>query len=88
MTLHSAKGLEFPTVFIVGFEEGLLPHAKSELEPDQVEEERRLCYVGITRARQKLYLIYAGERIYFGNPTMNLPSRFLDEIPEDVKEEI
>jgi len=88
MTLHSAKGLEFPVVFIIGMEEGLLPHAKSTDEEMEIEEERRLCYVGITRAKEKLYLIYAGERIYFGNPTMNLPSRFLDEIPEDVKEEI
>ena len=88
MTLHSAKGLEFPVVFIIGMEEGLLPHAKSTDEEMEIEEERRLCYVGITRAKEKLYLIYAGERIYFGNPTMNLPSRFLDEIPKDVKEEI
>jgi len=88
MTLHSAKGLEFPVVFIIGFEEGLLPHSKSIDEDSDVEEERRLCYVGITRAKQKLYLLYASERIYFGNPVANSPSRFLAEIPEDVKQEI
>lgn len=88
MTLHSAKGLEFPLVFIIGFEEGLLPHSKSIDEDGDIEEERRLCYVGITRARKKLYLIYASGRMYFGNPVVNMPSRFLDEIPEEVKEEI
>jgi len=88
MTLHSAKGLEFPVVFIIGMEEGLLPHAKSTDEEMEIEEERRLCYVGITRAKQKLYLIYTSERIYFGNPTVNVPSRFLAEIPKDVKEAI
>ncbi|MCX6812213.1 MAG: UvrD-helicase domain-containing protein [Candidatus Berkelbacteria bacterium] len=88
MTLHSAKGLEFPIVFVIGLEEGILPHSRSEFEPDQVEEERRLCYVGMTRAQKTLYLLYAGERTYFGKLTMNLPSRFLEEIPEEVKEEI
>lgn len=88
MTLHSAKGLEFPVVFIIGFEEGLLPHSRSINEDGDIEEERRLCYVGITRARKKLYLIYASQRIFFGNPTINLPSRFLEEIPEEVRREI
>ncbi len=88
MTLHSAKGLEFPVVFIIGLEEGLLPHSRSVDDDGDVEEERRLCYVGITRARQKLYLLYASGRIYFGNPLVNMPSRFLAEIPEEVKEEI
>ncbi|MEI6144214.1 MAG: UvrD-helicase domain-containing protein [Candidatus Berkelbacteria bacterium] len=88
MTLHSSKGLEFPTVFMIGMEEGLLPHARSVVDENEVEEERRLCYVGITRARKKLYLIYASGRIYFGNPVANLPSRFIAEIPDDVKSEI
>ena len=88
MTLHSSKGLEFPTVFMIGMEEGLLPHARSVVDENEVEEERRLCYVGITRARKKLYLIYASDRIYFGNPVANVPSRFLSEIPDDVKAEI
>jgi len=88
MTLHSSKGLEFPTVFMIGMEEGLLPHARSIVDENEIEEERRLCYVGITRARKKLYLIYASGRIYFGNPVANLPSRFISEIPDDVKSEI
>jgi DNA helicase-2/ATP-dependent DNA helicase PcrA len=88
MTLHSSKGLEFPSVFIIGMEEGLLPHARSIIDESEIEEERRLCYVGITRARKKLYLIYASGRIYFGNPVANVPSRFLSEIPEDVKSQI
>lgn len=88
MTLHSSKGLEFPIVFMIGMEEGLLPHARSVVDENEVEEERRLCYVGITRARKKLYLIYASGRIYFGNPVANVPSRFLSEIPDDVKVDI
>ncbi|MCX6810978.1 MAG: UvrD-helicase domain-containing protein [Candidatus Berkelbacteria bacterium] len=88
MTLHSSKGLEFPTVFMIGMEEGLLPHARSIIDENEIEEERRLCYVGITRARKKLYLIYASGRIYFGNPVANLSSRFIAEIPDDVKSEI
>ena len=88
MTLHSSKGLEFPVVFMIGMEDGLLPHSRSILDESEIEEERRLCYVGITRARKRLYLIYAVGRIFFGNPVANLPSRFLAEIPEDVKVEI
>ena len=82
MTLHSAKGLEFPIVFMVGMEEGLFPHSRSMLDPGELEEERRLCYVGITRAKEKLYLTYTRQRLYFGQRTSNLVSRFLTEIPE------
>lgn len=80
MSLHSAKGLEFPVVFIVGVEEGLLPHSRSMHDPDQLEEERRLCYVGITRAQEKLYLSYAQRRWQYGRGHDSLPSRFLREI--------
>jgi DNA helicase-2/ATP-dependent DNA helicase PcrA len=82
MTLHSAKGLEFPVVFLTGLEEGVFPHARSLSEPDDVEEERRLCYVGITRARQRLYLSYALHRRMHGYG-VGEPSRFLREMPED-----
>jgi DNA helicase-2/ATP-dependent DNA helicase PcrA len=81
ITLHAAKGLEFPVVFIVGMEEGLLPHRKSYDDPDQMEEERRLCYVGITRAMQRLYLVRAFRRSSMGSTSINLPSRFLLDIP-------
>ena len=84
MTLHNAKGLEFPYVFIVGLEEGLFPHGNSMDDPQDLEEERRLCYVGITRAKQKVYLSYANHRLYFGSIQTNLPSRFLDDIPEEL----
>jgi DNA helicase-2/ATP-dependent DNA helicase PcrA len=84
MTLHNAKGLEFPTVFIVGMEEGLFPHSRSLLEPAEVEEERRLCYVGITRARQRLYLSYAQARMIYGGLQVSQKSRFLSEIPEEL----
>ncbi len=77
MTLHSAKGLEFDTVFFVGLEEGILPHARSLLEPAELSEEIRLAYVGLTRARQRLFLVYAQQRIQFGNMSMNSPSRIL-----------
>ncbi|MBU1031402.1 UvrD-helicase domain-containing protein [Patescibacteria group bacterium] len=82
MTLHSAKGLEFPTVFMVGMEEGLFPHSRSMLDAGELEEERRLCYVGITRAKEKLYLTYTRQRLYFGQRSSNLVSRFLTDIPE------
>ncbi len=88
MTLHSAKGLEFPLVFITGFEENLFPHRLSLEEPGQLEEERRLCYVGMTRAMQKLYIIYAEMRNLHGNETFNPPSRFLREIPSELTQEI
>jgi DNA helicase II / ATP-dependent DNA helicase PcrA len=82
MTLHAAKGLEFPVVFIIGLEDGVFPHLRSLTEPDQLEEERRLAYVGITRARQRLYLTHAWSRTLFGGTQYNPPSRFLDEIPD------
>ncbi len=81
MTLHSAKGLEFPVVFLMGMEEGIFPHMRSIGDPEQLEEERRLAYVGITRARQRLYLTYAWSRTLHGSSMYNPPSRFLDEIP-------
>ena len=82
MTLHSAKGLEYPSVFLVGLEDGVFPHLRSLGEPEQLEEERRLCYVGITRARERLYLSHAWSRMLYGSTQYNPPSRFLDEIPE------
>ena len=88
MSLHSAKGLEFPMVFIVGAEEGLLPHQKSLWEKEQMEEERRLCYVGITRAKNKLVITYARRRWNFGRVTHSTPSRFLSEIGKDLIQEI
>jgi DNA helicase-2/ATP-dependent DNA helicase PcrA len=81
ITVHAAKGLEFPVVFIVGMEEGLLPHAKSFDDPDQMEEERRLCYVGITRAKERVYLVRAFRRSSLGSSMVNPPSRFLLDIP-------
>lgn len=90
MTMHAAKGLEFPIVFIVGLEEGIFPHSKSLFSPKDLEEERRLCYVGITRAKEKVYLSFALRRSRFGGIEINPPSRFLSEIPDtliDVKEE-
>jgi len=88
MTLHSAKGLEFPLVFIAGLEEGLFPHYLSVHDPNQIEEERRLCYVGMTRAKQKLYLTFAETRRIYGQESRNQPSRFLTELPEDCVDEI
>jgi DNA helicase-2/ATP-dependent DNA helicase PcrA len=88
MTLHSAKGLEFPLVFICGVEENLFPHKMSMDEPGQLEEERRLCYVGITRAKKKLFLTYAETRRLYGNDSFNAPSRFIREIPSDLLEEV
>jgi DNA helicase-2/ATP-dependent DNA helicase PcrA len=84
MSLHSAKGLEFPIVFMVGMEEGLFPHSRSILDKAQMEEERRLCYVGITRAKKRLYLTYAKRRMIYGSITSALPSRFLSDIPEEL----
>jgi len=84
MTLHSAKGLEFPVVFMVGMEEGLFPHSRSMLDVNELEEERRLCYVGITRAKEKLYLTYTRQRLYFGTRSNNLVSRFLSDIPQEL----
>ena len=82
MTLHAAKGLEFPIVFIVGMEEGLFPHSRALWEKEQMEEERRLCYVGITRAKETLFLSYASKRLFYGETSSNAPSRFLSDIPE------
>ncbi|MFA5928658.1 MAG: UvrD-helicase domain-containing protein [Candidatus Margulisiibacteriota bacterium] len=81
MTLHSAKGLEFPQVFITGCEEGLLPHYRSQIDPDMLEEERRLFYVGVTRAKEKVTLTLAKKRLIFGETWYNEPSRFLQDIP-------
>ncbi len=81
ITLHQAKGLEFPAVFIVGMEEGVLPHFRSFDDPDQMEEERRLCYVGVTRAKQRVYLVRAFRRSLMGSSRVNSPSRFLRDIP-------
>ncbi|NTV40658.1 MAG: UvrD-helicase domain-containing protein [Candidatus Moranbacteria bacterium] len=86
MTLHSAKGLEFPTVFIVGLEEGILPHARSLLSHGEMEEERRLMYVGLTRAKEKIYLLFTRQRTLFGMAQMNAPSRFLEDIEEKLIE--
>ncbi len=88
MTLHSAKGLEFPLVFLSGLEEGLFPHRMSAEEPGRLEEERRLCYVGITRAMRILYLTHAETRRLHGNDTYNRPSRFMREIPPELVQEI
>ena len=84
MTVHNAKGLEFPVVFIVGVEEGVFPHIRSIGDTDQMEEERRLCYVGITRAMERLYLVNAWSRSLWGSLNYNPPSRFLNEIPEEL----
>ena len=86
MTLHSAKGLEFPAVFIAGVEEGIFPHNRALTEPDEMEEERRLAYVGITRAMNRLFISHAWSRMLYGNTQYNPPSRFLDEIPSELIE--
>ena len=82
MTLHAAKGLEFPIVFMIGMEEGIFPHSRSLMERSELEEERRVCYVGITRAKRRLFLTYAKRRLFFGQRTSNPPSRFLTELPQ------
>jgi len=86
MTLHGSKGLEFEVVFMVGFEEGILPHSRSMIEEAQIEEERRLCYVGITRAKDYLEITYASKRLFFGKSSLNEPSRFLLDIPLHLQE--
>ena len=88
MTLHSAKGLEFPLVFITGFEEGLFPHKLSVEDPNQLQEERRLCYVGMTRSMEKLFVTHAEMRNLYGNESFNPVSRFLREIPEELTVEV
>ncbi|MEX0895341.1 MAG: UvrD-helicase domain-containing protein [Patescibacteria group bacterium] len=84
MSLHAAKGLEFSVVFMAGMEDGLLPHSNSLFDPESIEEERRLCYVGITRAKQHLYFSYAQQRFTYGSRTSNIPSRFLGDIPREL----
>jgi len=88
MTMHSAKGLEFPLVFLSGMEDGLFPHQRSIADPSGLEEERRLCYVGITRAKQTLYVTYAEQRRLYGMDNFSQPSRFISEIPDEHIEEI
>lgn len=83
MTVHAAKGLEFDTVFIAGMEEGLFPHARSLFQPSEMEEERRLCYVALTRAKRKAYFIYAAQRTVYGSTQITAPSRFLKDIPKE-----
>jgi DNA helicase-2/ATP-dependent DNA helicase PcrA len=87
MTVHAAKGLEFPVVFIVGLEEGILPHSRSMLAYEEMEEERRLMYVGLTRAKEKIYLLFTRQRTIFGSTQMNAPSRFLEDINEELVEQ-
>ena len=87
MTLHAAKGLEFPYVFLIGMEEGIFPHVRAQSDPDELEEERRLAYVGITRAQQKLHVSHAWSRSLFGSTQYNPSSRFLDEIPQELQEQ-
>jgi len=82
LTLHSAKGLEFPVVFIVGLEEGILPHSRSFDDPEEMEEERRLCYVGVTRTMERLYLVHAFRRTLYGQSETGVPSRFLRDVPQ------
>ncbi len=84
MTLHTAKGLEYPVVFLTGLEDGIFPHMRSLGDPEELEEERRLCYVGITRAQERLYLCHAWSRTLFGSTDYYPPSRFLSEIPEEL----
>jgi DNA helicase II / ATP-dependent DNA helicase PcrA len=88
MTLHSAKGLEFPVVFMTGLEEGVFPHSRSLTSDSELEEERRLCYVGMTRAREELHLVHAQRRSLYGQPSFNLPSRFLDDVPLELLDTI
>lgn len=84
MSIHSAKGLEYETVFLVGLEEGLFPHSRSLMDKNQLEEERRLCYVGITRAKRRLYISYAQQRFFYGSFSTTTSSRFVKEIPEEL----
>ncbi len=86
MTLHMAKGLEFPVVFLAGMEEGIFPHSRSLFDNEQMEEERRLCYVGMTRAKRRLFLLHAASRLLFGRVMHNTPSRFLADVPGAVQE--
>ena len=88
MTLHSAKGLEFPLLFLCGLEDGLFPHQRSLNDAEGLEEERRLCYVGLTRAREQLFLTYAEQRRLHGMESYSTPSRFIREVPTELLEEI
>jgi DNA helicase-2/ATP-dependent DNA helicase PcrA len=88
MTLHTAKGLEFPVVFLAGMEDGLFPHQRSVADLSSLEEERRLCYVGATRAMRRLYITYAEQRRLYGVDTYGQPSRFIGELPAEVIEEV
>ena len=88
MTMHIAKGLEFPAVFLVGMEDGIFPHLRSLGDPVELEEERRLCYVGITRAERHLYVSHAWSRMIFGSTVSNIPSRFLNEIPSELVRDV
>jgi DNA helicase-2/ATP-dependent DNA helicase PcrA len=87
MTIHNAKGLEYPAVFVIGLEDGVFPHMRSLGDPTELEEERRLCYVGITRAERRLFLTNASSRMLWGSRNWNQRSRFLAEIPDDLMEE-
>jgi DNA helicase-2/ATP-dependent DNA helicase PcrA len=88
MTMHAAKGLEFPVVVIAGLEEGLFPHSRSAEDEAELEEERRLCYVGMTRARRRLLLTAASRRRWYGDYRASAPSRFIDEVPDELMERI
>jgi len=88
MTLHAAKGLEFPVVFIAGLEEGIFPHSRTQLDIAEMEEERRLCYVGITRAKERVYMVHTRRRLLYGGYQSNPPSRFISDIPSSLKKNI
>jgi DNA helicase-2/ATP-dependent DNA helicase PcrA len=86
MTMHAAKGLEFPVIFMVGLEEGIFPHSRSLFKPQDLEEERRLMFVGLTRAKDRIFISFALQRTHFGATQVNPPSRFIAEIPENLLE--
>ena len=88
MTVHSAKGLEFPVVFMCGMEEGIFPHSRIGFDQNEIEEERRLCYVGITRAKDRLYLLHAEERKLYGGLQVNPPSRFVSDLPDHITQSL
>src|SRR5690606_23408153 len=88
MTLHAAKGLEFPVVFLVGMEDGIFPHSRALAEPEELEEERRLCYVGMTRAKERLYLTCARQRLLYGQTVASKVSMFVGEVPQELVEDL